>query len=112
MGDAIVEQALVVDTNKGLIIVTGCAHPGIVAIARRAKEELNRDIYMICGGMHLNRSSEDEVRDVIGELKELGVEKVAPSHCTGDKAIALFREAFGEDFSQMGVGQLLRIQAD
>ena len=41
MGDKIIEQALVLDTKKGLVIVTGCSHPGIVAIAKKAKEELH-----------------------------------------------------------------------
>lgn len=95
---------------RGLVLITGCSHPGIVAIATKAKQEMNRNIYLICGGMHLSRSSEDEVKGIINELRKLGVEQVAPCHCTGDKAIAMFKDAFGKAFIPMGVGQLLRIQ--
>ena len=109
MGDRIIEQALVIDTEKGQLIVTGCSHPGIVAIAKRAKKELNRDIYMILGGTHLLRHSEEDLTSVIDALKELGVQKVAPSHCSGDKAIAMFKDAFGDGFIKMGVGRVIAI---
>jgi 7,8-dihydropterin-6-yl-methyl-4-(beta-D-ribofuranosyl)aminobenzene 5'-phosphate synthase len=112
MGSRIVEQSLVVDTECGLVIVTGCSHPGIVAIAQKAKEELGRDIYMILGGTHLLRHSEEDLRVVIHALKELGVQRMAPSHCSGDKAIAMFKEAFGDGFVQMGVGRVIKIGTD
>lgn len=102
-----VEQALVLETAKGLVIVTGCAHPGVVAIARRAREEFHRDIHMILGGLHLLRHSDGQMREVVDALKRLGVQKVAPSHCTGDRAIALFRDAFGDGFERIGAGRVL-----
>lgn len=107
MGDRIIEQSLVIDTEKGLVIVTGCSHPGIEVIAERAKEELNRNIYMIVGGTHLLRHSDEDLQDVVDKLKELGVQKVAPTHCSGDKAIAKFKDSFGEGFIQMGVGRVI-----
>ena len=111
MGDKIVEQALVVDTPQGLVVVTGCSHPGIVEIAKRAKKELKQDIYMILGGMHLLRHSDDNLGSVVSDLKAMGIRKVAPTHCTGDKAIALFKTEFGEGFVKVGVGRLLDIDA-
>ena len=109
MGDQIIEQSLVIDTDKGLVIITGCSHPGIEVIAKRAKEELNRDIYMILGGTHLLHHSEKDLQSVIDTLKELGVQKVAPSHCSGDKAIAKFQDAFGDRFIKMGVGRVVEV---
>jgi 7,8-dihydropterin-6-yl-methyl-4-(beta-D-ribofuranosyl)aminobenzene 5'-phosphate synthase len=109
MGDQIIEQSLVLDTEKGLVIVTGCSHPGIVAVAKKAKEELHREIYMILGGTHLLRHSGEDLQRVIDTLKELGVQKVAPSHCSGDKAIAKFKDAFGDGFIRIGVGRVLQI---
>jgi 7,8-dihydropterin-6-yl-methyl-4-(beta-D-ribofuranosyl)aminobenzene 5'-phosphate synthase len=109
MGDKIIEQALVVDTEKGLVIITGCSHPGIVAIAKKAKEDLHRDIYMILGGTHLLRHSKEDLKGVINELKKLGVQKVAPTHCSGDKAIAMFKDAFGDGFVKMGVGRVVNV---
>lgn len=108
-GDKIIEQALAVDASKGVVLITGCSHPGVIEIAKRAKEQLRRDIYMICGGMHLLEMSEVQVGKVIAELNSLGVQKIGATHCTGEKAIALFKEAFGDRFVELGVGRVLQI---
>ena len=108
-GDDVIEQALVLDTKKGLVVITGCSHPGVAKIARKAKEELKRDIYMICGGTHLSQRSEPDVQSAIAGLKELGVKRVGVTHCTGDKAIELFKQAFGDGYVPMGVGRLLKL---
>ncbi|MHB1026633.1 MAG: MBL fold metallo-hydrolase [Pirellulaceae bacterium] len=108
-GDKIIEQALAVDTSKGLVLITGCSHPGVVEIAKRAKEQLRRDVYMVCGGMHLLEMPEEQISEVTAQLKSLGVQKVGPTHCTGEKAIALFKAAFGDGFVDLGVGRVLEI---
>ena len=101
------EQSLIIDSDDGLIVITGCSHPGIVNIVRRAKEIMNKDVYLVFGGFHLVNSTTMEVKSIIEELKALGVKKIGPSHCTGDNAIAQFRIAFGDDFVQMGVGRII-----
>ena len=106
MGDLIKEQSLIVETSKGLVVITGCAHPGIVGIVKKAKEVIDKEVYLVCGGFHLLSKSEDEVMEIINEFKDLGVMKVGPTHCTGDKAIELFKEAYKENFVQMGVEKL------
>ena len=109
LGDEIVEQALVVDTKKGLVIITGCSHPGVVAIAKTAKEHLGRDVFMVLGGTHLLNHSDGELQRVVDDLKGLGVQRVGPTHCSGEKAIAKMKEAFGDGFVRMGVGQVIEI---
>lgn len=109
MGGLIKEQSLIVDTSKGLVVITGCAHPGIVGIIKKAKEVIDKEIYLVCGGFHLLSKSEDEVKEIINEFKDLGVMKVGATHCTGDRAIELFKEAYKENFVQMGVGKVIRI---
>jgi 7,8-dihydropterin-6-yl-methyl-4-(beta-D-ribofuranosyl)aminobenzene 5'-phosphate synthase len=109
MGIQIKEQSLILNTSKGLVVITGCAHPGIVDIVKRAKEVVDKKIYLVCGGFHLMNKSEDEVKEIIREFKDLGVMKVGATHCTGDKAIELFKEAYKENFVQMGVGKITRI---
>ena len=111
MGESIREQALVLNTDRGLIVITGCSHPGIVEMVRRAKEMLHKDVFLILGGFHLLRHSEAELETVIRQLKELGVRQAGPTHCTGEKAIERFRQAFGGDFVPMGVGKRLEIPA-
>ncbi len=105
MGIQIKEQALILNTNKGLVVITGCAHPGIVGIVKRAENVLNKKTYLVFGGFHLMSKSENEVKEIISQFRELGVMKVGATHCTGDGAIKLFREAYGENFIRMGAGK-------
>jgi len=103
------EQALIIDTEEGLVIVTGCAHPGIVDIVRGAMQRHGKEVRLLLGGFHLLRHSEARIRDTIDALKALGVIQVAPSHCTGNHATALFRDAWGEDFLDAGCGAVIEI---
>ena len=107
MGDGIREQALILDTAKGLIVITGCAHPGVVKVVTRAKQHLNRDVYLAMGGFHLKGMSASEIQGIIIMLQEMGVKKIAPSHCTGEVAMALFRQIWGDDFLAGGLGAII-----
>lgn len=109
MGEQIKEQSLIINTKRGLVVVTGCSHPGIVNIIKRAKEIIDKNIYLVCGGFHLYRKSEEEVRNIISQFKELGVLKVGATHCTGEKQIELFKKVYGENYVQMGVGKVIKI---
>jgi len=93
---------------KAGIELTGCAHPGIVNIVRTAKELTGDEVYFALGGFHLASKSEEEITRVISAMKGLGVRKVAPCHCSGDRARRLFKEAFREDYIEAGVGRVLR----
>jgi 7,8-dihydropterin-6-yl-methyl-4-(beta-D-ribofuranosyl)aminobenzene 5'-phosphate synthase len=104
------EQSLVIDTPKGLVIVTGCAHPGVVQIVSQSKNWLQKGVYLLMGGFHLEGQPLGELQRVGEELKKLGVKKVAPSHCTGEAARKLFRELWGQNFVESGVGAVIELQ--
>ena len=105
---SIYEQFLVLDTPKGLIILTGCAHPGIVSIIKTALRQLNRQkVHMVIGGFHLHHSWAYTSARVVRQFQELGVEKVAPCHCAGNIAIDQFQEAFRDNFISVGTGTVL-----
>lgn len=106
IGEAIPEQALVVQTPNGLIILTGCAHPGVVRIVREVQQQYQEPILLVLGGFHLGNASDAVIADTIAALRDLGVERIAPSHCTGARAIQLFEEAYGENFIRSGVGKV------
>ena len=107
MGSAVIEQSMVIDTPKGLVIITGCAHPGIVAIVQKAKQMLpDKDVYLALGGFHLLNNSDSQVISIIQQLKNLGVRKAGASHCTGERAIELFQQEYGENFVPIGVGPI------
>jgi len=101
------EQALVIPTDSGLVIITGCAHPGIVAIVQRAVEMHHAPAYLVLGGFHLVQHTDAQVDEIIAEFRRLGVRKVGATHCTGDRAIARFAAAWGADFVRLGAGRVL-----
>lgn len=103
------EQSLIINTEKGLVIITGCAHPGIVRIIEKAKELTGKEVYLVMGGFHLSGASERTIAKITKSFKENGVEKVAPSHCSGDKAREIFRKEYGEDFIENGVGKTIKL---
>jgi 7,8-dihydropterin-6-yl-methyl-4-(beta-D-ribofuranosyl)aminobenzene 5'-phosphate synthase len=111
MGGDIKEQSLILRTGDGLVVITGCSHPGIVEILERAKQILDEEIFMVFGGFHLLRHSDDEMVEIIEQFKGLGVEKCGAMHCTGDQQIAAFQDAYGENFVAMGTGKVLTFTA-
>jgi 7,8-dihydropterin-6-yl-methyl-4-(beta-D-ribofuranosyl)aminobenzene 5'-phosphate synthase len=109
MGLSVKEQSMVILTQRGLVVITGCAHPGIVDIVEKAKEICDENVYLVMGGFHLVGVSGDRIGKTANRLKELGVERVAPSHCSGPLARDLFKEVWGENFLESGAGSVIEI---
>lgn len=103
------EQILILQMEKGLVAITGCAHPGIVNILKAAQDQLQKPIYFVLGGFHLFRKSSSFNEEVVKQFQTLGVKNVAPCHCTGDTTIALFEQAYLEHFHKMGAGSIIEI---
>jgi 7,8-dihydropterin-6-yl-methyl-4-(beta-D-ribofuranosyl)aminobenzene 5'-phosphate synthase len=99
-----------IETARGLVVITGCAHPGVVNIVRRAKELTGGEVHLVLGGFHLGGASETRIASIVGAFQQLGVQKVAPCHCSGDVARRLFGETYGEDFIPAGVGSRLEVR--
>lgn len=68
-----------------------------------------KNIELVAGGFHLTQKSNSEIKDISNNLKKLGVEKIAPSHCTGDNAITLFKEDWREKFIDLNLGNELTL---
>jgi 7,8-dihydropterin-6-yl-methyl-4-(beta-D-ribofuranosyl)aminobenzene 5'-phosphate synthase len=109
LGRGIIEQSLALKTDQGLVVVTGCAHPGIVEVVRQAKALSGDEVCLVLGGFHLGGKSQREIEAIISQFRRLGVRKVAPCHCTGEQAIGMFRQEYGEDFIQAGAGKVIRV---
>jgi len=96
---------LIIDSKKGLVVITGCAHPGIVDIVKRAKELMKRDkAYLVLGGFHHPSLS------CVKEFKKLRIEKVAPSHCIGDLVREALKKEYKGNFIEYGVGKTIGIK--
>jgi len=110
LGDGIREQSLVIITSKGLVIITGCAHPGVVNIIRKAKDIVSEErVYLVMGGFHLAGESTARIQSIIEQFRQSSVEKVAPCHCSGDETRRQFRQAYGEGYIESGAGKIITI---
>ena len=106
-GRMIYEQSLVVRSPKGLTVITGCAHPGILAITRQVKDVFKETPTLAIGGFHLKDNSDDENRAVAENLMAFGVRQVAPIHCTGANAQRLLRAAFADGYVELAEKSVL-----
>ena len=109
LGRAIVEQSLIIDTPDGPVLITGCAHPGIVEIARTATDIAGGPLRLVLGGFHLGSTPPDEVRKIGSALRDLRVRQVGPCHCTGERAISILREMFAEDGLEVMAGTRIEL---
>lgn len=105
------EQALLVDSTEGALVLTGCAHPGVVEIVRAVVERMDVEPRLVLGGFHLLSTSLPEVQQVIERLRSLGIVRVGATHCTGGEAIEEFQHGFGDHFVGLGVGATLELAA-
>ncbi|OGI76390.1 hypothetical protein A3C57_01285 [Candidatus Nomurabacteria bacterium RIFCSPHIGHO2_02_FULL_33_12] len=113
LGIVIHEQSLIFDTAKGIIILTGCAHPGVANILKVVKKKFpTKKIHLVIGGFHLFQSWRFTSAKVIRQFQEIGVEKVAPCHCTGKVALQQFEKHFKENFIKIGTGTSFEIKFD
>jgi 7,8-dihydropterin-6-yl-methyl-4-(beta-D-ribofuranosyl)aminobenzene 5'-phosphate synthase len=98
-----------IETARGWVVITGCSHPGIANILDRAADILQGPIYMVMGGFHMLDQTSSEIEQVIDQFRNHHVIQCAATHCTGDEAIRLFKEAFQENFLRLGAGKVISI---
>lgn len=104
------EQSLLLATDRGTIVITGCAHPGIAETVRRAAELTGQEILLVMGGFHLRSCSESDVMEIIGEFRRLGVRFAGPCHCTGEEQIRVFEREYGSNFVSIGAGRRIDME--
>jgi len=110
MNGGINEQALAIQSEHGLVVITGCAHPGIVSMVTQARALFGGPVRLVMGGFHLRAKSDTEIAAILAEFRQLGVKQVAPCHCTGERAIAMFAAEYGDDFIKAGVGRVIAFE--
>jgi 7,8-dihydropterin-6-yl-methyl-4-(beta-D-ribofuranosyl)aminobenzene 5'-phosphate synthase len=103
------EHSLVINIkDKGLVVLSGCAHPGIVNIVKRAQQVSGVPrVYAVIGGFHI--SSKREGANVAELLHELGVKLVSPCHCTGANAKDALADILKSSFVKNGSGKVWAI---
>jgi 7,8-dihydropterin-6-yl-methyl-4-(beta-D-ribofuranosyl)aminobenzene 5'-phosphate synthase len=104
------DQALVISTEPGLIVILGCAHRGIINTLYHAQQLTGvKQVYAILGGCHLFSASQERIQSTITALKELGVQKLGVSHCTGLPAAAIMAQEFGDRFFFNNAGTTINL---
>ena len=104
------EQSLVLDTDKGLLIVNSCSHGGVVNIIREVRQTFpDKKIYGYIGGFHLYNKTDDEINEVAKELEKEDVEYICTGHCTKDHAYGILKEKLQERMHQLKTGLIIEI---
>jgi 7,8-dihydropterin-6-yl-methyl-4-(beta-D-ribofuranosyl)aminobenzene 5'-phosphate synthase len=106
----VAEQALVIQTKSGLVVITGCAHPGIISILENVHQMSDEPIRLVLGGFHLGDKSEAEIDRIVSDFRRLSVRQVAPCHCTGETAIVRFADEYGSDHYPLVVGSMVHME--
>jgi len=96
--------------GKGLVIVSGCAHSGIVNTIIHSKKLMKVEkVHAVIGGFHLKDADEEKIQRTINDLAEFNPEMICPCHCTGKKATEMFKDAFGEDCLPVKTGDIIEL---
>ncbi len=100
------DSGLACITEKGLVVVSGCAHSGICNMIEHAKKVTGVvQVVAVIGGFHLKANS-IQTKRTIKHLSDLNIQGVYPSHCTLDPALGMFNEAFGSGEMLVGVERI------
>jgi 7,8-dihydropterin-6-yl-methyl-4-(beta-D-ribofuranosyl)aminobenzene 5'-phosphate synthase len=92
------DMSLVIDTDKGLIVLTGCGHAGVVNTVEYARKTVREaPVHALIGGLHLFALNDQQLAWTGGELKEAGVQNLLGAHCTGVEAVYRLRSIIGLD---------------
>ncbi|WP_053957631.1 MBL fold metallo-hydrolase [Inediibacterium massiliense] len=105
------DQSLIINIkDKGLVIISGCSHSGIVNIIHHAINITNiSHIYGIIGGLHLASSNMETLEKTVDALTNTNIECLYAGHCTGFNALSNLSQSFGDKFEPLSVGKEIKI---
>jgi 7,8-dihydropterin-6-yl-methyl-4-(beta-D-ribofuranosyl)aminobenzene 5'-phosphate synthase len=104
------DQSLILNTDKGLVLVLGCAHSGIINIMNHVMQKMDKDnFYAVLGGTHLDFLTPEQLEQSIASLKKMNIAKIGVSHCTGMRAASRLQQEFGDRYYYGYVGSVLEV---
>lgn len=93
------DLSIIIKTDKGLVILLGCAHRGIINNIHHAQKVSGENrVYAVIGGTHLVNASPEQIKETVKSLRQLNIQKLGASHCTGPKSGAVLAAEFGDTF--------------
>ena len=104
------DRALILDTAKGLVVLLGCSHRGVINTLSHVIQVAGRNtIHAILGGLHLGKASDEKLANIIDHLHTFGLDKIGVGHCTGPKAFVALANAFGDKVFLNTVGSVMEL---
>lgn len=104
----VMELSLAIDTPEGTVLVVGCGHPTIEKIVEVTRATIDKPLHLVVGGLHLLPAKDEEISRIAAVLHDTWkVEWIAPVHCTGEPAFAIFKESFRDRYVYAGLGTTL-----
>ena len=104
------DQALYIDTPRGIVVVLGCAHAGVINTVNYVRALTGgKPLHMVVGGMHLANASRERVAATVAALGHARIDRLLPAHCTGPDATAALRAAFPGACEWVMTGMQIRV---
>jgi 7,8-dihydropterin-6-yl-methyl-4-(beta-D-ribofuranosyl)aminobenzene 5'-phosphate synthase len=104
------DQSLILNTERGLLVILGCAHSGVINILNHVISKTGKDkFYAIVGGTHLDFLAPEQLEESIKALRKIQIERIGASHCTGMRGAFRLQQEFGDRFFYGHVGSTLNI---
>lgn len=103
------EISMGIKTDKGLFVIVGCSHVGIVNILGTIIQRTNMDIYALIGGTHLIKEDNEKINKTIEYIKEKNIKLVGACHCTGKQGLTMLSQQLEENFINNNTGDTLKI---
>jgi len=102
------DRALILDTAKGLVVLLGCSHRGVINTLSHVIQVAGRNtIHAILGGLHLGKASDEKLVKIVDHLHTFGLDKIGVGHCTGPRAFVALANAFGDKVFLNTVGNVM-----
>lgn len=104
---AVSEQCLIVKAKGCSVVITGCAHPGIVQMVEKSREIVGNKNFFVLGGFHLYKASRSSLDSVVNQLEHVGVVGWGPCHCSGDAIREILQQRYQGQYFEVGTGKVL-----
>ncbi|MFW5714646.1 MAG: hypothetical protein ACOCYU_08245, partial [Brevefilum sp.] len=102
------EMVTVIEGQNGLVVLTGCAHNGVLNMLAATRNHFpGQQIQAVIGGFHLQHESSEAVTKISEKLMEAEIPTIVSGHCTGKKAIKLLEQNLGSRYQQLYTGMTL-----
>lgn len=103
------EISLGINTDKGLVVIVGCSHVGILNIIDTIEDRTGLEIYALIGGTHLVKEDDEKINGIIQYLREKEIHLIGACHCTGKQGETMLEQQLEENFINNNTGSILVI---